>query len=143
MPCYNSAIVPANADDVWAALRRFHDLGWARGVITQLDVVGDVPDGQVGARRLLNEAFHETLQSLDDAGRQFTYSIDDGPGPVAADAVANYIGRVRVAPVTVADSDATFVEWTSEYDSDDAAAVQDFCDPIYRALLSALKEHFA
>ena len=87
MACYNSTVVPANVDDVWEALRSFHDLGWASGVITQLDVVGDVADGQVGAQRILNDAFHETLRSLDDANREFTYSIDDGPGPVAADAV--------------------------------------------------------
>ena len=141
MPCYNSTVVPAHVDDVWEALRSFHDLGWAGGVITQVDVVGDVPDGQVGAQRILNEAFHETLRSLDDANHTFTYSIDDGPGPVARDAIANYVGKVRAVAVT--DTDATFVEWVSDYESADPAAVREFCDPIYQALLQALKAHFA
>jgi len=141
MACYNSTLVPASVDDVWDALRSFHDLDWASGVITHLDVIGDVPDGQVGAQRVLNGAFHETLQSLDDARREFTYSIDDGPGPVASDAVANYVGRVRACPVT--DADATFVEWVSEYESADPEAVREFCDPVYQALLQALKAHFA
>ncbi len=141
MPCYNSTVVNANLDDVWEALRSFHDLGWASGVITQVDVVGDVPDGEVGARRILNDAFHETLRSLDDANHEFTYSIDDGPGPVARDAVNNYVGQVRAFSVT--DGDATFVEWISDYESADPGAVQEFCDPIYHALLQALKAHFA
>lgn len=140
MACYNSTVVPANIDDVWEALRSFHDLGWAGGVITQLDVVGDIPDGQVGAQRVLNDAFHETLRSLDDVGHEFTYSIDDGPGPVARDAVSNYVGRVRAFAVT--DSEATFVEWISDYESDDPGAVQELCDPVYHALLQALKAHF-
>lgn len=140
MGCYNSTVVPAGVYEVWEALRSFHDLGWASGMITQLDVVGDVPDGQVGARRILNDAFHETLQSIDDTNHEFTYSIDDGPGPVSRAAVANYVGRVRTAPIT--DSDATFVEWMSSYDSADQDSVQEFCDPIYQALLQALKAHF-
>jgi len=111
MPCYNSTVVPANLNDVWEALRSFHDLGWASGVITQLDVIGEVPDGQVGAQRVLNGAFQETLRSLDDANHEFTYSIDDGPGPVASDAVSNYVGTVRA--FSVSDDDATFVEWVS------------------------------
>ncbi len=141
MPCYNSIVVPANLDEVWEALRSFHDLGWASGVITQLDVVGDVPDGQVGAQRILNGAFQETLRSLDEANHEFTYSIDNGPGPVASDAVSNYVGSVRAFAVT--DNDATFVEWISDYESADPGAVKEFCDPIYHALLQALKAHFS
>lgn len=140
MACYNSTVVPANVDDVWEALRSFHDLGWAGGVITSVEVIGDVPDGQVGAQRVLNDAFHETLRSLDDANHEFTYSIDDGPGPVARDAVSNYVGRVRAFQVT--DSEATFVEWISDYESDNPGAVQELCDPVYHALLQALKAHF-
>lgn len=141
MGCYNSIAIPAAADQVWAALRPFHDMGWAEGVITKLDAVGSVPDGTPGARRLLNDAFHETLRSIDDARMEFTYSIDDGPGPVAADAVTAYVGRVRVLPIT--SGTQSFVEWESTYQSDQPNAVRDFCDPIYQALLSALHDHFA
>ena len=91
-------------------------------------------------RRILNDAFHETLIAIDDDARVLRYSIDDGPGPVARDAVRNYIGRLRVAPVT--SDDTAFVEWESSYDSPDDAAVGELCNPIYRALLTTLRDHF-
>ena len=39
--------------------------------------------------------------------------------------------------------DLPFVLWTSRYDALDEAAVGDLCDPIYQALLAALRRHFA
>ena len=69
------------------------------------------------------------------------YSIDDGPGPVARSAVKNYIGAARVLPIT--ENNSTFVEWQSTYDSPDDAAVGELCNPIYQALLKALKKHFS
>ena len=139
--CYNSVVVDAPCDEVWQALRNFHDMSWAPEVITSITAVGDKKAGQTGAKRVLNEAFHETLLSLDDDDHTLSYSIDDGPGPVAKGAVDNYVGTVRARPVT--DSNATFVEWESSYASSDDKAVGEFCDPIYQALLSGLKNHFA
>ena len=55
-----------------------------------------------------NDAFHETLQTMDDDEREFTYTIDDGPGPVAKEVVQNYVGRVRVIPIT--ENDTSFVD---------------------------------
>ena len=138
--CYSSTVVNAPADTVWEALADFHDLSWARGVITDVAKVGD-PDGRTpGARRVLNGAFHETLLAHDDAGRTLSYSIDDGPGPVARDGVREYVGTVTVRPVT--DANTAFVEWASRFESVDDAAVAGFCNPIYRALLAALKDRF-
>ena len=139
--CYNSITIPAPASEVWAALRNFHDMSWAEGVITSWVAVGDTPADQIGARRILNDAFHEKLRSIDDAARSFTYTIDDGPGPVSKTAVKNYVGDVRVAPVT--ENDTSFVEWQSSYESADDSAVGDFCNPIYVALLAALKKSFS
>lgn len=134
--CYNSTVVDASCATVWDAIRDFHDLGWAAGVVTKVDIVGDKKGDEVGAGRVLNDAFHETLLTLDDTTRSFTYSIDDGPGPVAAEAVSNYVGKVRVLPIT--DSDRAFVEWESTYESHDDAAVGELCNPIYHALLQTL-----
>ncbi len=136
--CYNSTIINAPSDKVWSLLREFHDLSWAKGVITQVDKIGDSPSDTPGAKRILNEVFHETLVELNDEEKYFVYSIDDGPGPVSKDAVSNYLGRARVADVT--SSGDTFVEWSSSYVSTDDSAVGDFCDPIYYALLQTLKE---
>ena len=137
---YNSVIVAADSDRVWNTLRDFHDLSWAPDVVTSVEKVGDADGTTPGARRILNEAFHETLLTHDDDDKKLTYSIDDGPGPVARDAVNEYVGTVRVRPVT--DDGTSFVEWYSEYDSRDDAAVGEFCNPIYQALLGALKKRF-
>lgn len=139
--CYNTTVVDAPVDRVWSTIRDFHDLGWAAGVVEKVERVGENQGDEVGARRVLNDAFHETLLTHDDEAREFSYSIDDGPGPVAADAVDDYVGRVRVFPVT--DTGQTFVEWTSTYESHDPDAVGELCDPVYQALLQALKGHFS
>ena len=41
MGCYNSIVVNAPVDKVWAAMRDFHDMSWASGVIEKVDPVGD------------------------------------------------------------------------------------------------------
>lgn len=138
--CYNSVVIDAPVTDVWTALRDFHNLRWASGVVTKVETVGERKGDQIGARRILNDAFHETLLSLDDGARTLSYSIDDGPGPVAKDAVKNYVGSVSAKPIT--ESDKTFVEWESTYDSPDDESVGELCNPIYRALLRALRTHF-
>ncbi len=140
MSCNNSVTVGAPVNQVWEVLRNFHDMSWCPDVITQLEVVGDSGGTETGAKRILNGAFHETLRTLDDEERTFSYSIDDGPEAVSKDNVQGYIGKVRVFPVT--DDDSTFVLWTSRWDSS-GGGVQEFCDPMYRALLGALKSHFA
>ena len=122
-------------------IRNFHGMSWAEGVITSCAAIGDVAPDRAGAKRLLNDAFHETLLSLDDQQRTFTYSIADRPGPVSKDAVKNYVGAVRVSPIT--EDDTTFVEWQSTYESADESAVGEFCNPIYVGLLGALKQRLS
>lgn len=140
MGCRNATVLNASPDDVWNALRDFHDLSWSADVVEDVEAVGDVSGTEVGAKRVLNGAFHETLHELDDAGRSLRYSIDDGPGPL--EGVEGYLGEVRVVPVTVpGDADQTVVIWSSEWESGDEG-IRDFCDPIYRALLGDLKAHF-
>ena len=139
--CYNSTTVDAPIDEVWSAVSHFHDLSWAPEVVTDVETVGDRRHDQIGAQRILNGVFHETLLSLDNLNRTLSYSIDDGPGAVAKGAVSNYIGKVRVSPITA--DNMTFVEWESTYDSADDAAVGALCNPIYQALLAALRGHFA
>jgi len=138
--CYNSVVIDASVDKVWQIINNFHDLSWGDKVVTKVDIVGDVSGTKVGAKRILNGAFHETLLSIDNDNLSFTYSIDDGPDPVAKEAVTNYVGRVSLSPVT--DSGKTFIEWVSTYESDDDGAVGDFCNPIYAGLLESLKSKF-
>ncbi len=139
--CYNSAVINAPCHVVWKTIRNFHDLTWAKGVVTKADAVGDLKGDQSGAKRILNAAFHETLLSLDDDHQVFSYRIDDGPGPVAKDAVKNYIGTVRLFPIT--ENSTTFIEWQSTYEFADDGAVGELCNPIYQALLKALQNYLS
>lgn len=133
MGCCNSKIINAPVAKVWAGIRNFHDLSWAKGVIETLDVLGTKTGDQIGARRKLNGVFFETLVGVDDLEHVIRYTIDEGPGPLAT--CSGYVGQVRLFALT--DGDKTFVEWTSSW-QDSQGGVQDFCDPIYRALLSAM-----
>ncbi|MEE9285420.1 MAG: SRPBCC family protein [Dehalococcoidia bacterium] len=137
---YQSIVVNGPVDKVWAALRDFHDMSWAPNVIKKVTVVGDKKGDQVGARRLLNDVFHETLLDVSDADRTVRYSIDDGPSPISKDDVKGYVGMVRVSPVT--EGGATFVEWSSSWEAKGNVA-EEFCHGIYVALLNDLKKTFA
>ncbi|MBT8367864.1 MAG: hypothetical protein KJP23_24485 [Deltaproteobacteria bacterium] len=51
-------------------------------------------------RRILNDAFHETLIDLDKATHTMRYSIDNGPSPGSSADVEGYIGHVHLRPIT-------------------------------------------
>jgi len=141
MSCYHSAVLNASIEKVWSTISNFHDMNWAEGVITSVTPVGDLDGTEVGSKRILNELFHETLLHVDAESYSFYYSIDDGPGVVSKDAVSNYLGTVKLHPITV--GGLTCIEWASDYESRDPNAVAEFCNPIYNALLVSLKNHFA
>lgn len=134
--CYNKIEIKAPVNKVWETIRDFHDLSWAPDVVSSVGKVGDKNGNEIGARRILNDVFHETLTELDAASLSFSYRIDDGPGPVASDAVSNYIGRVKL---TASDT-GCLVEWSSTFQSENESEVADFCNPIYMALLNSLNE---
>lgn len=140
MPVYTSAVVNAPADPVWATLRRFHDMSWAPNAVESCEARGDRGETQIGAQRVLNGAFVETLLALDDVDRTLRYSIDDGPDAVASDNVTDYVGTVQVWPVT--EGNASFVVWQSTWESS-GGGVAVFCTPIYQTLLGELQRHFA
>jgi hypothetical protein len=126
--------IAATADKVWQTIRNFHDASWAPNVVTSLDIVGNKAGDQKGAGRVLNGVFHETLRTLDDVSKTFTYSIDDGPGPLSDGQMRNYVGRVVVEHI----AGGTRVEWTSNWQENDEA-IREFCHPIYLALLDDMK----
>jgi len=140
MGCFNSVIVNAPVDKVWSAMRNFYDLSWAPNVVEDVEQVGNFDGTQVGAKRVLNGAFQETLLGLDDKNRVIYYSIDDGPEAVSKDNVSGYVGRVQVLPVT--DSNSTYVSWESSWESS-GGGVKEFCDPVYQAILADLKKTFS
>lgn len=132
MGCNNSIIINAPAETVWNTIKDFFDMSWAPNAITKLDPTG-TSGSTIGAQRVLNDAFYETLRSVDNDAMTFTYSIDDGPECLAKDKVTNYVSRVQVMPVT-ADNTA-YVVWTSNWDAGEEG-IEAFCSPIYQALLN-------
>ena len=138
MPSTNqSKIISAPISDVWNKFTNFHDLSWSPNVITNLEPVGSIGGSEVGAKRILNGAFHETLAEVDNDNFMLKYSIDDGPSPVSKDDVSNYFGVVQLSPY----EDGTLVEWSSSWDSNGEEAVE-FCHGIYVALLNELADSF-
>lgn len=106
-------------------------------VIQSCEAVGTFAGTEIGAQRILNEAFHETLLECSEADCRIRYSIDDGPSPVSPAEVKNYVGQIQLRPVTL--NGTTFVEWRSSWESASDEA-RDFCHQIYIALLKALAE---
>ena len=132
-----SITINTPVDRVWKAIRNFHNLNWAPNVIANIELVGDAPGDHEGAGRVLNGVFHETLLSLDDEKRTFSYSIEDGPSPVSKNDVKNYVCRVEINPGP--GKKGTVVEWSSTWEDNDEAAYQ-FCHGIYMALLADMKK---
>lgn len=137
---YQARVIDAPIDEVWSRVRNFHDLSWAPNVVTRAEAVGDRGPDEVGARRVLNDAFHETLIELDEAAHTLKYSIDEGPSPVSSKEVSNYQGIVQLSPAP--EGQGTLVEWSSSWDADTEDAVS-FCSGIYSALLDELKNEFS
>jgi hypothetical protein len=138
--CHHSAVINAPVAEVWAILRNFHDLSWT-SAIESLEPVGDARSDQVGAKRLLNGAIHETLRALNDLDHTFQYQITDGPSPISKDDLKFYYGTVSVLPVT--DQNTSYVSWITRFEAKDDAVTQEFCDPFYSTFLAHLKARFA
>ena len=93
----------------------------------------------MGAKRILNHAFHETLVEINNNAYMLKYSIDDGPCPVSKEEVSNYYGVIKLSPSI--ENNKTYVEWSSSWESKEEDAVE-FCHGIYVALLNELAESF-
>ncbi len=140
MPTTNqSTVVNAPIADVWSRFDNFHDLSWAPNVITHVEKEGSIDGSSVGAKRILNNAFYETLIEKNNDVYFLKYSIDDGPSPVSKDEVSNYIGVVKLS--LAEEGSGTLVEWTSSWESKADDAVE-FCHGIYVALLDELAKSF-
>lgn len=136
---YQAAVIGAPVADVWNRIRNFHVLSWAPNVVTDCKPVGDLKGDQIGTKRVLNGAFHETLHGLDDKTRTVHYEITQGPPPL--DGAKEYYGKVQLHEITEG-GPQTLVVWTSWWQGNDGP-VGEFCHGIYVALLGELKASFA
>jgi hypothetical protein len=140
MGFYHSIVIQAPIDEVWKTIGNFHDLSWADPVLTKLEPIGDTPGEQVGAKRILENQYHETL-IMYDAGRfTFSYTTENIPAEFSNSNVTDYVSTIRLLPVTA--NNATFVEWTATFETAQPDAVVELGNPIYEALLEVLKKRF-
>ncbi len=139
---YASGVVDADADAVWAVLRRFSGLStWHPGIATS-ELEPGPTEGEVGAVRKVTVAdggptVRERLVCLNETDRTCSYDIIDSPFPIRS-----CHATIRVAPIT-ATGDA-FVEWWSFYDADagdEAAMHKTFADDVYATGIAALPSY--
>ncbi len=141
MACFNSIVINAPVDKVWEKIKDFHDFSWAPNVISKCEQVGDKSGTQVGAKRILNDAFHETLIDIDEAEYRFQYSIDDGPSPLSKEDVKNYKGDIYLIPIT--NNTTVMACKTSWQSATDDSATEGFCNPIYAAILDEVANYLS
>lgn len=134
-----NTVVKAPIHEVWNRFSNFHELTWAAAILADVKKVGDKNGDEVGAQRILNDAFHETLTRLEPENYLVEYSIDDGPSPVSKEEVSHYIGTIQLS--NAPDGDGTLVVWNSSWESNTDNAVE-FCHGIYVALLDELVKSF-
>ena len=137
--CLQSITVNAPIEDVWNVVSQFHDFSWGSNVISKCEQVGPKASPEIGAQRILNGVFHETLIESNAQEYRIRYSIDDGPSPLSKEEIDNYIGQIQLRPVTV--SNTTLVEWSSSWNSESEDAVE-FCSSIYALLLKELANRY-
>ena len=133
--CYNKIEISSPITEVWKTISNFHDMSWAGNVIINVSKVGDKEGTQIGARRVLNGIIYETLNNFDPDEFTFSYSIDQGEGPISS-FVSNYNVVVNLTSI----EGGTLVEWRSScnYKRRDARKIR--VDTIYTSMLKALKK---
>ncbi|WP_421914643.1 SRPBCC family protein [Mesorhizobium sp.] len=107
-----STIIDAPIDAVWAILRDFNSHERWHPAIAFSQIEGGDPVDAVGAVRHFRLAdggeLREQLLALSDKDRRLSYCLLEAPLPLMG-----YVASVRLKPVT--DGDATFWEWSSEF----------------------------
>ena len=111
---YVSGIINLPVETVWAYARDFNGHHEWHPIIAESHIEeGKVAD-QIGAIRNFKLAdgghLRESLLSLSDLDRSFTYDILVSPLPLK-----NYIATFTCKPVT--EGNKTFVEWTATFDT--------------------------
>lgn len=67
-------VINAPLESAWNAVSDLHVIDWSKNVIRRLEKVGDAGGKEIDAKRILNNAFHETLKTLDETNQIFSDS---------------------------------------------------------------------
>lgn len=141
--CYQSIVIPAPINFVWDIVKDFHDMKWAKSIIETCEAVGSKNGSEVGAKRILNGDYHQTLLDFNEHEHRIRYTFDAGSFPVSTCDVKNYVGQLKLTPVTIGNE--TLAEWSSTWDAS-LDTCDDFCKLVYVLLLTCLsnsvKMHF-
>ena len=109
-----SIIMDAPVEDVWDVLRDFNGHDQWHPAVASSQIERGQPSDRVGCVRNFRlaggENLREQLLTLSDMEMTFSYCLLDTPVPLF-----NYVAHVRLTPVT--DTDSTFWEWESRFDT--------------------------
>ena len=136
---YNSIVVDAPIEVVWNRIKDFHDFSWAPTLVKKTENVGTKNGTTIGAKRLLNGQFLDTMIAYNPADYRINYSIDSGPSPISNKEISNYVGDLHLLPIT--SEGKTYVEWTGSWVSDSTEAIP-YMNSIYVSLLKDLAAQF-
>ena len=109
-----STVLDAPIEAVWEVLRDFNGHDRWHPAVAESHMERGAASDRVGAVRNFRleggENLREQLLSLSDMETSFSYCLLDTPVPLF-----NYVAHVRLFPVT--DTDSTFWEWESRFDT--------------------------
>jgi Polyketide cyclase / dehydrase and lipid transport len=138
-----SSVIDAPIEQVWRRIRDFNALAdWHPG-IAKSAIEGGKPSDQVGCVRVLTlqdgAIIREQLLEMSDLGHHYSYSILEGPLPVA-----NYRATLRLRRIS--DGNRTFADWSATFDPDPSekqTEAEDFVsNGVFQGGFDALKKHF-
>ena len=139
---FTSSVIPAPAADIWEKIRGFNDLPRWHPVVATSRILDEMRQDQIGCVRdfrLQNgDQITEKLVGLSDYDMTVTYIILESPMPLT-----HYVATLRLTPIT--DSNATFAEWSAEFDcdvADEEELVTGIGNDVFQAGFDALKRHF-
>jgi uncharacterized protein YndB with AHSA1/START domain len=138
-----SSVINAPIEQVWRRIRDFNAMAdWHPG-IARSEIEGGMPSDQVGCVRILTlqdgGKIREQLLEMSDLGHHYSYSILEGPLPVA-----NYRATLRLRRIS--DGNRTFADWSASFDPDPPEKqkeAEDFVsNAVFQGGFNALKKHF-
>jgi hypothetical protein len=136
-----STIVAAPIEAVWDVLRDFNGHERWHPAVTDSQIERGYPFDKVGCVRRFHLAdgseLREQLLTLSDLETCFSYCLLETPVPLF-----NYVAHVRLIPVT--DTDRTFWQWESRFDTRAGEAehmTKLVGEEIYEAGFTAVRKH--
>lgn len=139
---YVSSVINAPAPDVWRVIRNFNALPDWTPFVADSRIEQNMPPDQIGCVRNFTlrsgSRIRERLLALSDYDLSCSYAmLESDMG------VENYIATLSLTPVT--DGNATFAEWTAEFDCPEdraQALVQQIGQGVFQAAFASLKQRF-